>query len=215
MKDAPVYRSRSGECTAVQSGQNPLYWRAEAVKRQPLMRFPRGSRSIQAGFGTAMTLLAWLTLLLLLGFFFNDLLERQQNPNRAPESRVLEGGVREVVLGRNKWGHYVTHGEINGESVVFMIDTGATGVAIPAAVGMDLGLPLGKAFSTQTANGIATAYATRLDSVSVGDIELRDVRASISPGLQTQEILLGMSFLRYIEFTQRGHTLVLRQYVDG
>ena len=92
-----------------------------------------------------------------------------------------------------------------------MLDTGATGVAIPEAVAVYLGLRRGRPFPTQTANGIATSYAAKLDSVSVGAIELQDVPAAITPGLQTQEILLGMSFLKHIEFTQRGDTLILRQ----
>ena len=45
----------------------------------------------------------------------------------------------------------------------------------------------------------------------MGDIELNDVAAGISPGLGTEEVLLGMSFLKHIEFTQRGDTLILRQ----
>ena len=46
----------------------------------------------------------------------------------------------------------------------------------------------------------------------VGDIELRNVQAGIAPGLLMDEILLGMSFLKHIDFTQRGDTLILRQY---
>ena len=63
------------------------------------------------------------------------------------------------------------------------------------------------------ANGIGTGYATRLDSVRVGEIELRNVSAGVTPGLVTEEILLGMSFLKHIEFTQRGDKLILRQYL--
>ena len=159
-----------------------------------------------------MSVLAWLTFLVLVGFYFHEVLQEQRNPNRDPESRVGEGGATEVVLLRNKYGHYVTQGEINGRSVVFMLDTGATGVAVPLHVAQRLGLQRGRPVTTQTANGQATAFLTTLDSVSVGEIEIRDVSASISPGLQMDEILLGMSFLRHIEFTQRGRTLVLRQY---
>jgi len=100
---------------------------------------------------------------------------------------------------------------INGEPVVFLLDTGATGVAVPESVARRLRLTRGRAFRTQTANGLATAYSTRLQSVRVGEIELNDVGAGISPGLDTREVLLGMSFLRHIEFTQRGNTLILRQ----
>lgn len=65
---------------------------------------------------------------------------------------------------------------------------------------------------TNTANGSTRSYLTRLDEVAVGDIRLQNVEASITPGLQMREVLLGMSFLKYIEFTQRGNTLTLRQY---
>ncbi len=62
----------------------------------------------------------------------------------------------------------------------------------------------------QTANGMVTAWLTRLDSVSIGPIVVRDVTASINPGMGDMEILLGMSVLKRIEFTQRGDTLILR-----
>lgn len=166
----------------------------------------------QRKMGIIMQALAWLVFMALLGFYFSELLEQQYNPNQNVQTQHFESGVREVVLKRSKNGHYLSKGSINGHEVVFMLDTGATGVAIPMAVAQELSLKRGQRISTQTANGIATAYATRLDRVSVGDIALDNVVASISPGLQTQEVLLGMSFLRHIEFSQRGDTLTLRQY---
>lgn len=167
----------------------------------------------QKRMGMAMQVLAWVVLLALGAFFFDDLLGKQYNPNQNVQTRSSEEGVREVVLQRNKFGHYVTSGEINGQPVTFILDTGATGVAVPDAVAQRLGLRRGQAFRTQTANGTGTSYAARLDRVSVGGIELQDVRAGITPGLQTDQILLGMSFLKHIEFTQRGDTLTLRQYL--
>jgi len=158
-----------------------------------------------------MSVLAWLVFLALLGFFFNDQLAQQFNPNRELDTRYSEQGVREVVLQRNRLGHYVTSGEINGEPVVFMLDTGATGVAIPAKIARRLGLRQGQAYRVETANGPSTAYATRLDSVSVGGIVRYDVEAGIAAGYQGDEILLGMSFLKHIDFSQRGDTLILRQ----
>lgn len=161
--------------------------------------------------GTTMQALAWLVLIGLGVFYFSDLLDKQYNPNQSLQTGYTGEGVREVVLQRNKFGHYVTSGEINGKPVTFMLDTGATGVAIPESMTAYLGLRPGSAFATQTANGTAISYAANLDSVSVGGIALSDVSAAISPGLQTQEVLLGMSFLKHIEFTQRGDTLILRQ----
>ena len=165
----------------------------------------------QKRIGLAMQALAWVVLIVLGVFFFGDLLEKQYNPNQSLHTRYAQG-AKEVVLQRNKYGHYVTSGQINGQPVTFILDTGASGVAIPQAVARRLGLRRGQAFSTQTANGMSTSYAARLDLVSVGDITLEDVQAGISPGLQMEQVLLGMSFLKHIEFTQRGDTLILRQY---
>jgi len=166
----------------------------------------------QKRLGTTMQALAWLVFMGLLVAYFSDMLQDRHNPNRSLETRLAEDGVREVVLQRNRAGHYVTSGEINGQPVVFMLDTGATGVAIPDHIAKQLGIPRGRPIQTQTANGITTSYTARLDRVSVGGIVLNDVAAGITPGLRTDQVLLGMSFLRYIEFSQRGNTLTLRQY---
>ncbi|MEP5763830.1 MAG: TIGR02281 family clan AA aspartic protease [Halieaceae bacterium] len=171
-----------------------------------------GPASEQKRFGTGMFVLAWLAFMGLLGAWFNETLEQQHNPNQDLQTRLASDGVREVRLQRNRAGHYVTDGEINGHKVVFMLDTGATGVAIPAQLARKLAIPRGQAYQTQTANGMSVAYATVLASVSVGDISLQQVSAGITPGLQTNEVLLGMSFLKHIEFSQRGDSMLLRQY---
>lgn len=167
----------------------------------------------QKRIGLVMQVLAWLVLLGVGVLYFSDVLERQLNPNQRLETLYTEDGVREVVLQRNRFGHYVTSGEINGEPVTFLLDTGATGVAIPEALASRLGLQRGRPYRTQTANGTGTSYATILDEVAVADIRLPNVRAGIVPGLQTDEVLLGMSFLKHLEFTQRGDNLTLRQYL--
>ena len=159
-----------------------------------------------------MTALAWVAFMLLLGFYFNDVLEKQRNPNQTLTTQYSEGQIREVTLQRNRYGHYVSTGKLNGHDVTFMLDTGATGVAIPDHIARELQIKRGKAYSVQTANGIVTSFATRLDTVSVGEITLRNVDAGIAPGLTGDEVLLGMSFLKHIEFTQRGDTLILKQY---
>ena len=169
----------------------------------------------QRRFGTGMQILTWISLLALLTFYFGDVLERQRNPNRAVATAIDGSGIREVQLQRNRMGHYVASGTINGEPVVFLLDTGATGVAIPEAVAQRLDLPRGRAFLTNTANGSARSYQTRIGEVAIGDIRLNNVDAAITPGLAMNEVLLGMSFLKYIEFTQRGNTLTLRQYPRG
>jgi aspartyl protease family protein len=161
--------------------------------------------------GKGMIWLAWIGILGLLTLVFSDYLERQYNPNREAVSRITETGAREVVLERNRDGHYIATGQINGEPVVFLLDTGATLVSVPEALATRLGLERGAGFAAATANGTVTVYGTRLDSVSLGDIEVRDVRASINPGMRGNEVLLGMSFMKDLELVQRNGTLTLRQ----
>jgi len=158
-----------------------------------------------------MFVLAWGVLLLLMVLFFNDWLGDQQNPNQQPLSGKSASGQIEVTLQANKQHHYVVNGFINGHPVVFLLDTGATDVVIPSAIAAAIGLRSGRKNYANTANGAVAVYATVLDSVQVGDINLNNISASINPGMQMDAVLLGMSALRKIEFTQRGDTLILRQ----
>lgn len=156
-----------------------------------------------------MVVLAWLSGFALLVFVFSDLLEKRDNPNASPESLTISGKT-EVRLKRNRAGHYVTSGYINSVPVTFLIDTGATDVAIPSKLAPVLGLKAGAIMRANTANGIVNVAQTYLDSVSIGDITLNNIRANINPGMGGEQILLGMSVLKQLEFTQRGDTLILR-----
>ena len=173
---------------------------------------PEGPAATPKRLGLGMIIAAWLLLLALATVFFGDWLDHQNNPNRQVQGRILEDGVREVVLKRNRGGHYVATGRINGQPVEFLLDTGATTVSIPTFVARRLGLSAGRPMRATTANGVITTYATRLDTVQIGEITVRNVSGSINPGMPDDGILLGMSFLKQLEFTQRGATLTLRQY---
>ncbi|MDH5392622.1 MAG: TIGR02281 family clan AA aspartic protease [Gammaproteobacteria bacterium] len=165
--------------------------------------------------GVILLLMMWLLIFALLAWFFSGVLERQNNPNQSVSSHYVSDQVLEVVLQRNRYGHYVTNGQINGVQVEFMLDTGASGVVVPGYLATELGLKKGPPLTVQTANGAIRVYAVRLDQVSIGDISLSAVKAMINPKEQSRIILLGMSFLKHIEFTQRGDSLILRQYVQA
>ena len=160
--------------------------------------------------GVGMVIAAWILALLLASSFFDDLLKRQHNPNPDLNQNSSETGSP-VVLQRNKSGHYIASGEINRQAVVFMLDTGASDVSIPANVARRLNLQRGAEVIYQTANGEITAWRTVLDEVRLGSIRMRDVPASINPAVEEEEILLGMSFLKHLDFHQRGNTLTLQQ----
>lgn len=162
--------------------------------------------------GRAMLFAAWVVGLALLAMFFKGVIDRQTNPNPDPVAVTGQAGGPVVVLQRNRAGHYVAGGQINGEPVVFMLDTGATDVALPLPLARRLGLPLRPGGMSQTANGTVQTWTTRLDSVDLGGLVARNVRASVLPNMPGGEVLLGMSYLKHLEMIQRGDTLTLRPH---
>ncbi len=159
--------------------------------------------------GLAMIVLAWLVVGGLLVLMFTRVLEDRENPNRNPATRI-DGSQIEVTLRRNRAGHFVANGEINGADAVFLLDTGATDVVVSAELATRAGLKRLRAARASTAAGTISVFDTRIDRVALGDIVLRDVNASINPHMQGRDVLLGMSFLGQLELTQRDGTLTLR-----
>ncbi len=160
--------------------------------------------------GKVMSFAAWVLALGLLTLLFSGLLERDTDPNRDLETQGDAAGGRSVVLLRNRAGHYVARGRINGHKVSFLLDTGASDVAIPLAVAERIGLEPGFRTRARTAAGDVDTWSTLLRSVQLGDIKLHTIRASILPDMQGEQVLLGMSFLKRLELTQRGNTLTVR-----
>jgi len=159
--------------------------------------------------GQGMISIAWLLLLAILTYGFNNYLEQQNNPNQNISAEQYNN-IAEVKLKQNRYGHYVATGQINNIPVTFLLDTGATVISIPEHIASKLQLEKGYPSQSRTANGTITVYGTRLDSVGIGSIELNNIRASINPHMSGDEILLGMSFMRHLEMIQKGNELILR-----
>ncbi|WP_449430909.1 retropepsin-like aspartic protease family protein [Pseudomonas putida] len=169
------------------------------------MSQPAGKRA-----GKLLLIVAWAAAMFLATRFFGQWEERERNPNAQVQSEHGEGFIEVRLLG-NGQGHFVADGAINGQAVRLMLDTGATDVAIPEALAQELGLQRGSPVTLSTANGRTEGYRTRLDRLQLGDIQLQGVRALVVPGLDGRTVLLGMSALKQLEFTQRGGTMLLRQ----
>jgi aspartyl protease family protein len=116
-----------------------------------------------------------------------------------------------VTLTADERGHYQTMGQVNGGTVTFLVDTGATTIALPSAEARRLGINYlnGQRGFTQTANGRAAAYRVTLDTVKVGDITLHAVEAVVLEGDGLKIALLGMSFLNRTEMKRDGQALTL------
>jgi aspartyl protease family protein len=124
------------------------------------------------------------------------------------QSMIDSDGTVMLILQRGRDGHYHADGEINGNPVNFLVDTGATDIAVSGDVARSLGLEFGPAITLMTAAGPVQGWITRLDHVSVGPLALQNVRATISEGLG-EKALLGMGFLKHFSMVQEGDTLAL------
>lgn len=160
--------------------------------------------------GKGMLYIGWIIGLGILTLIFGQWESHRHNPNQNPESQLVNG-VRTVVLEGNVQNHYLADGTINGQPVTFLLDTGATDVVVPAHMAEELHLEPGARGRAITANGIVAIRYTRIDELTLGNIRLHDVRASINPGMLGEEILLGMSALQRLDFRQTNGTLILRQ----
>ena len=105
--------------------------------------FPPNQKPPGRSIGKGMLIVSFSLGLIALTMFFDGVLQSQSNPNSEPEFNETDNGIKEVVLQRNRQGHYVANGTINGVPVTFLLDTGATDVAIPAAIARRAGLNQG------------------------------------------------------------------------
>jgi aspartyl protease family protein len=116
----------------------------------------------------------------------------------------------QAVLAAGPGGHFMAEGLVNGSSVRFLVDTGATMVALPAhdAARMRIDYRKGQPGLMNTANGTAPVYKVTLDTVRLGDIELHSIDAVVfERGLDTA--LLGMTFLNRVEMKREGSMMTL------
>lgn len=120
------------------------------------------------------------------------------------------GANNTLTLSADTVGQFWTVGQINGKSTRFLIDTGATSIALPASVARNMGIDYtkGQRGFASTAGGVVPAYRVSLDAVTVGEITLYRVEASIFEG-GLDVALLGMSFLNRLEMKRDGAQMVL------
>lgn len=128
-----------------------------------------------------------------------------------PRQQVIGGN--QIVLPRAPDGHYYVNAEVNGKPVLFVVDTGATDIALSQDDARRIGLdPAGLAYlgTAQTANGTVATAPVRLASVTLGPFTDDNVRAMVTQG-DLGGSLLGMSYLSRYEMTMSGDRMVLRR----
>ena len=129
-------------------------------------------------------------------------------------SSGASSGAQSVTLSAGAGGHFVADGLVNSGPVRFIVDTGATTVALPGSVAGRLGINYhrGTRSVSQTANGQTQVYLVKLDTVRIGGIELQNVDAVVFEG-GLNVALLGMSFLNRVELKQEsGRMTMIRRF---
>ena len=139
-----------------------------------------------------------------------QLLRLGEAPGRAGTSEA--GRSTSIVLSASSGGHFMTQGSINGRSLAFMVDTGATNVAIGAsqarAMGIEVkGAPTGM---SNTANGPTPYWLVKFSTVRIGDVEVRDVEGVVLPTAMPYA-LLANSFLARFQMTRDNDQMVLER----
>lgn len=126
-----------------------------------------------------------------------------------PKVATAENGG-EIVIPRSRDGHFYVAGQINGQPVTFLVDTGASTVSIKSDLARRLGLPRGRPVAVGTAGGIAQGEEIAGQTVMLGGIAVRDVRIVVLAGMPG-EALLGQNVLRHLEVVQTAERMVLRR----
>jgi aspartyl protease family protein len=135
--------------------------------------------------------------------------------NKVPAETVARAGARTLSIPRDARGHFQTDGRIDGQRIGFMVDTGASVVALNEKSAARFGLRPSRGdynATVATANGTIKAARTRLAMIDLGGLVVRDVDAMVLPDEALSENLLGLSFLSKLKrFEYANGRLVLEQ----
>ena len=120
------------------------------------------------------------------------------------------GAGSQIVLSASSGGHFVSSGAINGRAVRFLVDTGATTVAMSQSEAQNLGIDFrgGQQGMANTANGPVRVYRVMLASVRIGDVQVYNVEATVVP-MTMEFVLLGNSYLTRFQMKRENDILTL------
>lgn len=172
-----------------------------------MQSLPPPSSSPDTRLGLAMVIIAWIIGLSLLGLFFHEAWQQKRGAVE-PKTTVING-IKQTILDRNAYNQYVTKGLINDHEVLFLLDTGATDVVVPAHIAKKLNLKAGLRAKAQTAGGEIFIHYTVIAKLQIGNIVLHNLPASINSHMEDDEILLGMRALKHLTILQKGNHLIL------
>jgi aspartyl protease family protein len=160
-----------------------------------------------ARFGALAIATVWLAVAAVLYLVFDRI---EQNRQASLKPYALSSG--ELVIPRQRDGHFHVEGEVNRQPVSFLVDTGASHVSVSQVLASQAGLPTGQTITLQTANGQRPGQLVRGVPVRAGHLVLNDASVTVGlSGLKPDQALLGQAFLKHFDVEIRRDDMVLRQ----
>ncbi|WP_417513014.1 retropepsin-like aspartic protease family protein [Marinobacter sp.] len=152
----------------------------------------------------------WIVFLSAATYLLGSWDARKTNPNQQLVSHTRDGAT-EIKLQANRQGHYLANGTINNQNVTFILDTGATTVAVSEHIAQKAGLVRMQPSLARTAAGTVRVWDTTIPELRMGDITFNNVPGTINPDMDPDMVLLGMSVLGQLNFSQQSGVLTLSQ----
>jgi len=152
----------------------------------------------------------WAVFLAAVAYLISGWDSQKNNPNQQLVSQT-RGGSTEIELQANRQGHYLANGTINNQEVTFILDTGATTVSVSDSVAQKAGLTREQSGRARTAAGTVNVWSTTIEELRLGDITFNNVSGTINPAMDPDMVLLGMSVLGQLDFSQQSGVLTLSQ----
>jgi len=154
--------------------------------------------------GGTFLIIGWVIALSLVAFLIHE----SMYSTKAPSFNEVNGN-KQITIYKDYDSHYRIAGTINGKPVQFLIDTGATTVAISESLANNAGLKKHGEVNTSTANGTGVGYLTHIDDLTIDHVEIKNIEAVIIPSMDMNEALLGMNVLGKFNIQQTATSLVL------
>lgn len=164
---------------------------------------PNNTESDSRRLGAAFLIVGWITVIGLITLLVNHTFFG----TKAPSISESDAG-KQITITRDYDAHFRIKGSINGVPVTFLIDTGASSVAISDEIAAKANLTAQAQMTAETAGGTTVGYLTKIEKLDIAGIMVNDISAVIIPKMDNQA-LLGMNVLKKFSITQTKDTLIL------
>ena len=154
----------------------------------------------------AKTILNALAVTSFLGLMTYLLTVEQQ---KAVSSTSLVQGTK-TIINQDSYGNYITEGTIEHFNCSMLIDTGASTLVLSESFALKIGLPKLRQVMVNTANGASEGYLSIVRKIQIGNLEGKNIDAVVVPNLEIPHVLVGMSFLKTVNFEKSGRQLILQ-----